>query len=108
MPYRMERQGARGLMRITKEEVAHVGRLARLHLEEGAVDLYTKQLGDILAYIDTLNRLDTEDVAATSHAISVTNAFREDEVKPSIAVESALKNAPEQEDASFIVPKIIR
>jgi aspartyl-tRNA(Asn)/glutamyl-tRNA(Gln) amidotransferase subunit C len=94
-------------MRITKEEVAHVGRLARLRLEEGAVDLYTKQLGEILAYMDTLNSLDTEGVAATSHTISVTIAFREDEVKPSIAVESALKNAPEQEDASFIVPRII-
>lgn len=95
-------------MRITKEEIAHVGKLARLRLDDGAIDLYTKQLGDVLDYIEKLNRLDTTGVDPTSHAIFIKNAFREDEVKPSIPVEGSLSNAPESEGGSFVVPKIIK
>ena len=94
-------------MKITRDEVAHVGKLARLQLDDTAADLYTKQLGDILDHVDTLNQLNTEGVPGTSHAISITNAFREDVVEPSIPVDKALENAPEPEDGSFVVPKII-
>jgi aspartyl-tRNA(Asn)/glutamyl-tRNA(Gln) amidotransferase subunit C len=94
-------------MKITREEVVHVARLARLNLDEKAIDLYTKQLGDILTYMDTLNRVDTKDVPPTSHAIFINNAFRDDEVQASIPVERALTNAPESEDGSFVVPKVI-
>jgi aspartyl-tRNA(Asn)/glutamyl-tRNA(Gln) amidotransferase subunit C len=64
-------------MKITREEVLHVANLARLNLDEQAIELYTKQLGDILAYMDTLNRVNTEGVPPTSHAIFMNNAFRE-------------------------------
>ena len=94
-------------MKITADEIVHVAKLARLDLDESAVQLYTKQLGDILTYMDALNRLDTRGVAPTSHAIFINNAFRDDEVKPSMPVESALSNAPESEDGSFVVPKVI-
>lgn len=94
-------------MKISKEEVMHVARLARLNLDEKAIELYTKQLGDILTYMDTLNRVDTKDVHPTSHAIFIKNAFREDEVKASVPVERALANAPQSEDGSFVVPKVI-
>ena len=94
-------------MKITREEVAHVGKLARLHLDEDDVVLYTKQLGDILDYMETLNQLDTDGVPATSHAMSVTNAFRHDTVMPSITPDKAIENAPDSEDGSFVVPKII-
>ncbi len=94
-------------MKISREEVVHVAKLARLNLEEDAVELYTKQLGDILTYMDTLNRVDTTDVPSTSHAIFINNAFREDEVKDSIPNEKALANAPQSEDGSFVVPKVI-
>jgi aspartyl-tRNA(Asn)/glutamyl-tRNA(Gln) amidotransferase subunit C len=94
-------------MKITKEEIAHVGKLARLHLDDEAVELYEKQLGDILAYMDTLSRLETTGVDPTSHAIFIHNAFRDDEVKASIPNERALTNAPEPEDGCFVVPKII-
>jgi aspartyl-tRNA(Asn)/glutamyl-tRNA(Gln) amidotransferase subunit C len=94
-------------MQITKEEVVHVARLARLDLDENAVVLYTKQLGDILTYMATLNRVDTENVPPTSHATSIDNAFREDEVRASIPAEEALANAPLIEEGSFVVPKII-
>jgi len=94
-------------MKITKEEVVHVAKLARLNLDRNAIELYTKQLGEILTYMDTLNRIDTHNVSAMSHAIFMNNAFREDEVKNSIPVDEALSNAPKSEDGSFIVPKVI-
>lgn len=94
-------------MKITREEVVHVAGLARLNLDDDSVELYTKQLGDILSYMDTLDRIDTEGVPPTFHAISLSNAFREDEVEPSISAERALANAPESEDKGFVVPKVI-
>ena len=94
-------------MKITKAEVIHVARLARLDLDEAAVELYTKQLEDILTYMETLNRVDTENVPPTSHATFIENAFREDEVRTSISSEEALANAPLAEDGSFVVPKVI-
>ena len=95
-------------MKITKEEVVHVARLARLRLDDDAVELYTKQLGEILTYMDTLNRLDTKEVPPTSHAIFINNAFREDEPRASMPADGSLSNAPESEDGSFVVPKVIR
>jgi len=94
-------------MKITEEEVVHVAKLARLNLDEKAIALYTRQLGDILDYMETLNGVETGGVPPTSHAISINNAFRDDEVKPSVSVERALENAPEAEDGSFVVPKVI-
>jgi aspartyl-tRNA(Asn)/glutamyl-tRNA(Gln) amidotransferase subunit C len=95
------------MVKITREQIVHVAKLARLHLDDAAVELYTKQLGDILTYMDTLNRLDTKGVPPTSHAIFINNAFRDDEVKPSIPVERALTNAPRSERGSFVVPKVV-
>jgi aspartyl-tRNA(Asn)/glutamyl-tRNA(Gln) amidotransferase subunit C len=94
-------------MKITKAEVMHVAKLARLDLDENAVELYTRQLGDILTYMETLNRVDTENVPPTSHATFIENAFREDEVRASISSEEALANAPLSEDGNFVVPKVI-
>jgi aspartyl-tRNA(Asn)/glutamyl-tRNA(Gln) amidotransferase subunit C len=95
------------VMKITREQIVHVARLARLHLDDEAIGLYTRQLGDILTYMDTLNRVDTTGVSPTSHAIFINNAFREDEVKTSMPVKLSLTNAPESEDGSFVVPKVI-
>ena len=92
---------------ISRKQIVHVAKLARLHLDDAAVALYTKQLGDILTYMDTLNRLDTKGVPPTSHAIFINNVFRDDDVKPSISVERALTNAPESEQGSFVVPKVV-
>ena len=94
-------------MKITRGEVIHVAKLARLDLDDNAVELYTKQLGDILTYMETLNRVDTENVPPTSHATFIDSAFREDEVKASISPEEALANAPKSEGGSFVVPKVI-
>ncbi len=94
-------------MKITREEVIHVANLARLDVDEALIDKFAKQIGMILEYIDTLNRVDTEGVTPTSHAISLTNAFREDNAKADFDKDSALANAPEKEDGNFIVPKVI-
>lgn len=94
-------------MKITKEEISHVAKLARLSLDEDSIELFTKQVGDILAYMDKLNQLNTEGVPPTSHAISIANAFREDEVRPSISNEAALSNAPARENGVFVVPKVL-
>ncbi|RZB35021.1 MAG: aspartyl-tRNA(Asn)/glutamyl-tRNA(Gln) amidotransferase subunit C [Desulfobacteraceae bacterium Eth-SRB1] len=94
-------------MKITKDEVIHVANLARLDLDEDSIDLLAGQIGKILEYVDTLNRVDTEGVPSTSYAIFLNNAFREDSVKESLDRDKALANAPEKEDGNFVVPKVI-
>ncbi len=94
-------------MKINKQEVLHVAHLARLEIADSDVDRFASQIGTILDYVDTLKKVETEGVAATSHAITLTNAFREDEVRGQLAPEAALANAPEKEDGAFVVPKVI-
>ena len=94
-------------MKITKDEVLYVADLARLDLDEASIDKFAGQIGTILAYVDKLNEVKTEGVRQTSHAISLTNAFREDEQHEHLERDEALSNAPAREDGNFVVPKII-
>lgn len=94
-------------MKISKEEVLNVAKLARLELDDSLADKLSEQVGSILEYIETLNTIDTEGVQPTTHAISLTNAFREDIVKEHSGTENAMANAPESEDGCFVVPKIV-
>ncbi|MEA5113335.1 MAG: Asp-tRNA(Asn)/Glu-tRNA(Gln) amidotransferase subunit GatC [Geobacteraceae bacterium] len=94
-------------MKLTREEVEHVARLARLELSEEEKDLFTGQLDGILAYVDKLNELDTAGIQPTSHAVPMENAFREDVVAASIGLENALANAPDRSESFFRVPKVI-
>lgn len=94
-------------MKITKEEVLHVANLARLDIDMSLIDKFVKQVGTILEYVDILNQVDTEGVSPTSHAISLTNAFREDEEREYFDRDSALANAPKKEGGTFVVPKVI-
>ena len=71
------------------------------------IDKFSGQIGTILDYVDKLNEVDTEGVRPTSHAISLTNAFREDEQIDHLEREEALANAPEKEDGNFVVPKVV-
>ncbi|MBU0516433.1 MAG: Asp-tRNA(Asn)/Glu-tRNA(Gln) amidotransferase subunit GatC [Proteobacteria bacterium] len=93
--------------RITRAEVEHVARLARLELDEATVERMTGQLNDILSHMDKLGELDTTGVPPTTHAMELTNVWREDAVKESATVEEALENAPESDGRSFIVPKVV-
>ena len=94
-------------MKISREEVEHVARLARLALEPTELDELTGQLDAILGYVDKLNELDTEDVEPTAHAVPMENAFREDQVQASIGTERALQNAPSVDGRCYKVPKVI-
>ncbi|WP_448875141.1 Asp-tRNA(Asn)/Glu-tRNA(Gln) amidotransferase subunit GatC [Desulfobulbus propionicus] len=94
-------------MKITREEVQHVARLARLELSEAEVDRMTGQLDAILSYVAKLDQLDTSGVPVTTHTQAVVNAFREDEVRPSLDRELVLKNAPDHNGEAFVVPRVI-
>ncbi len=94
-------------MNITKQEVEHVAKLARLELTEAEKDAFGRQLSSILTYMETLNTYDTEGVEPTATVLGEVNVFREDEVRPSLPVDRALANAPDRADGFFVVPKII-
>lgn len=94
-------------MKITKQEVAHVAYLARLHFSEEEKEKFTTQLNKILEYMDQLGKLDTSRIEPTFHAVAQTNVFREDVVQPSISQELSLSNAPDRDRGFFRVPKII-
>ncbi len=94
-------------MALSREEVLHVAELARLSLGPEEVELFTRQLNDILAYVEKLQELDTNGVVPLAHVIPVFNAFREDEVRAGLPLEEALANAPAREEGSFLVPRVI-
>ena len=93
--------------KITRKEVDHVARLARLALSEEEKEVMTRQLDRILAYVDKLNELDTSQVEPTSHVIPMENVMREDAMRASLAHDDALANAPDREGPFFRVPRII-
>lgn len=94
-------------MKITREEIMYVARLARLELDAAAIEKFVDQIGTVLDYVDQLKTVDTKGVRATSHAVSRTNAFREDAPHSHLDTAAALANAPEKEDGNFIVPKVL-
>ncbi|MDI6727210.1 MAG: Asp-tRNA(Asn)/Glu-tRNA(Gln) amidotransferase subunit GatC, partial [Smithellaceae bacterium] len=96
-----------GNMKITRGEVAHVAHLARLEFREEEMEDFTFQLNRILTYMDKLNELDTGDVAPMTHALALTNAFREDLVTPSLPEEASLANAPDSRGRFYAVPRVI-
>lgn len=92
---------------ITRKEVEHVARLARLELSEEEKALFEEQLGRILEHAARVTSLDTEGVPPTSHAIPLANVFRPDEPEPGLTQEEALAPAPEAEAGHFRVPRIL-
>jgi len=94
-------------LKLSSQEVEYVAHLARLEITAKEKDKFTSQLNDILLYIDKLNELNTEGVEPMSHAIAVTNAFREDDIVDSIGTEKSLANAPDARGEFFRVPKVI-
>ena len=94
-------------MAITREEVLHVARLARLSLPEAEAERLREQLSAILDYVKQLDRLDTAGVTPTSHAVETGTPFREDVAVPFPDKEALLANAPDREGDAFRVPRII-
>ncbi len=89
---------------ISREQLLHVARLARLELREEEVERLGSQLNDILAAVSKVSELDLSDVPPTSHPLDVVNVWGADEPHPSLSADEALANAPEREGSYFKVP----
>ncbi len=94
-------------MKISKQEVEHVAKLARLELAEEEKDRLTDQLSKILTYVEKLSELDTTGVEPTAHVLEIRNVMRDDAAAPSLAQDRALANAPDKAAGHYKVPKII-
>ncbi len=99
-------------MSITKKDVEHVAKLARLALSEDEKERFTAQLGSILTYIEKMSALNTDNIQATTHVLPLSNVWREDKMEPSTSEtlgspEAILANAPEREGPFFKVKKVI-
>jgi aspartyl-tRNA(Asn)/glutamyl-tRNA(Gln) amidotransferase subunit C len=92
---------------ITREEVAHLAKLARLALTPDELDHYAAQLDVIIGAVARVSEAVSGDIAPTSHPIPLTNVFRDDVVAPSLTNEEALSGAPAKEDERFRVPRIL-
>jgi aspartyl-tRNA(Asn)/glutamyl-tRNA(Gln) amidotransferase subunit C len=90
---------------ISDETIEYVGILAKLELSEEEKEKAKYDMGKMLDYIDKLNELDTDDIEPMSHVFPVNNVFREDVIVNGDDRENILKNAPEQKDGAFVVPK---
>ena len=91
-------------MAITRDEVLHVARLARLALSDEEVERLTAELGAILDAVSKVSELDLDDVPPTSHPLDLVNVWDEDEPRPSLPLDGAFANAPEREGDLFRVP----
>lgn len=94
-------------MAITRDNVLYTAKLARLKIDEKDIEKFTRQIGDIIQYVEKLNELDLKGIEPTAHILPVDNVVREDTVTNGPPDEIIFKNAPAQEDRLFIVPQII-
>jgi aspartyl-tRNA(Asn)/glutamyl-tRNA(Gln) amidotransferase subunit C len=95
------------MSRITRVDVTHVARLARLALTDDEVERFTVQLEAILEHAAQVSALDTEGVAPTAHPLPLSNVLRADEPVPCIPRDEVLASAPAAEDGRFRVPRIL-
>ncbi len=94
-------------MALTEKDVQYVAKLARLEITEAEAAKYTEQLGNILQYVEQLNKLDTAHVEPLTHPLDMKNVFRPDVNEPSLTQKEVLSNGPEVQAGHFKVPKIM-
>ncbi len=94
-------------MSLTRQEVEKVSLLARLRLTPAELDLMTEQMGQIVAYVESLAELNTDDVEPMAHARDVSNVFADDELRPSLPRDAALANAPHHDREFYLVPAVL-
>ena len=92
------------MARITRDEVLHVARLARLELSDAEVARLQDELSDILEAVSKVSELDLSDVPPTAHPLEIANAWAEDVPRPSLTLDEVFANAPDREDDHFKVP----
>jgi aspartyl-tRNA(Asn)/glutamyl-tRNA(Gln) amidotransferase subunit C len=91
---------------ISRQEVEHVARLARLHFDEEELARLQSELGSIIDYVQQLAELDLSDLEPTSHAVALKNVLRPDEPVAGLTQEEATSTGPEVERGQFVVPRI--
>ena len=94
-------------MPISRDQVLHIGRLARLGLSDTEIDRLTVQLSDILDHFEALAAVDTDGIEPTAHPLPLHNVMRTDSVAPSLVRDDALSNAPEVEDGLIRVRAVL-
>lgn len=94
-------------MSLTRADVEKVSLLARLRLSDTELDAMTAQLGQVLGYVEQLAELNTDGVEPMAHALDVANVLVEDALRPSLAREAALANAPHRDEACYLVPAVL-
>jgi aspartyl-tRNA(Asn)/glutamyl-tRNA(Gln) amidotransferase subunit C len=95
------------MAKTSELDVAYVARLARLDLTDEETELFQKQLGEVLKYVEKLREVDVGGVEASAHALPIFNVFREDAPRDWLTAEQALSNAPRQANGLFIVTKVV-
>src|SRR5207253_8611460 len=93
--------------RISREDVLHVARLARLDLTDDELEQFTEQLGAVLDHAADVAALDTEGVPPTAHPVPLANVLRDDVVTPGVDRDEVLAQAPATENGRFRVPRIL-
>ncbi len=94
-------------MKLSREEVLHIARLARLGLSEAEIDKMREQLSDILENFEILRQVDTSDIPPTAQSIALQSVMRDDEVAPSLPPDAILANAPRREGDCFRVRAVL-
>jgi len=94
-------------MAVTLQDVEHVATLAKLSFSDEEKKKLVGELNAILDYMDQLNELETGSVDPLSHVIELSNVFRDDELRPGLSREEALRNAPARSEKFFKVPKVL-
>jgi aspartyl-tRNA(Asn)/glutamyl-tRNA(Gln) amidotransferase subunit C len=93
--------------RISRDDVAHLARLARLAVTEDELDLFAGQLDVILGAVARVSEVAAADIPPTTHAVPLSNVLRPDAVTPSLPRDAVLAGAPSVEDDKFRVPRIL-
>jgi aspartyl-tRNA(Asn)/glutamyl-tRNA(Gln) amidotransferase subunit C len=94
-------------MTLSRQDVEKVSLLGRLLLSGAELELMTTQLAGIVAYVESLGELNTENVEPMAHAVDVANVFSPDELRPSLPRQAALANAPHHDDEFYRVPAVL-
>lgn len=92
---------------LSADDVKKVAHLARLKLDDQEIERFTRQLADVLHYVEQLSEIDTDGVEPMVHAVELTDVLRDDEPKPSLPRDAALSNAPAADGSYFLVPQIL-
>jgi aspartyl-tRNA(Asn)/glutamyl-tRNA(Gln) amidotransferase subunit C len=103
----MPEQDVATAKKLTRDDVRHVARLARLALADADLARLTPQLESILEYVAKIGEVDVAGVEPMAHALPLANVLREDVVEPSLPIEQVLRNAPETDGRFFKVPKVL-